>query len=65
MLKKKPLVRSHSSATIGLMFLIPGLLWGITSLINGTFAGAAMGFCTFAVLFGAFMLLAAPSLERH
>jgi|GEM_PF-4153301 hypothetical protein len=45
-----------ANRTIGLLFLVPGLAWGIPSLIAGTFTGAAMGFCTFAVLFGAFLL---------
>lgn len=57
MLKQKRPKSSRSSHIMGLMFLIPGLIWGMASLIAGMFDGAAMGFCTFAVLFGAFTLL--------
>ncbi len=45
-----------STRVIGAIFLIPGLILGIPSLLNGSFVGGIMGFCTFAILFGLVML---------
>ena len=42
---------------LGLLFLIPGLVVGVPSLIFGAFHGAVQGFCVVAVLFGGLMLL--------
>jgi hypothetical protein len=63
MMKERQETRYRSSRVVGLMFLIPGLIWGAVALSTGTFAGAAMGFCTFAVLFGALMLLISRSAD--
>ena len=54
MFKNRP--RYLSPRALGLFFLIPGLLGGVFSLLSGTFAGAALGFCGFAVLFGLIMV---------
>lgn len=45
-----------SPRVIGMIFLIFGLVLGVPSLVNGSFAGGMMGFSTFAVLFGLVML---------
>ena len=48
--------RRISLRTLGFLFLIPGLLWGVPALIMDNFTGFTMGFCLFAVLFGSLML---------
>jgi hypothetical protein len=63
MMKRQRQTSYRSSRMVGLTFLIPGAVWGAATLFTGTFAGAAMGFCTFAVLFGALMLLSYQSAD--
>lgn len=46
-----------SPRVLGVIFLVPSLILGVPSLLNGTFSGGMMGFCTFAVPFGLVMLL--------
>lgn len=53
MLKNRRRLTPH---TLGLIFLIPGLIWGVFSLITGTFSGAAMGFCMVAVIGGLLLM---------
>lgn len=42
---------------LGLIFLIPGLLVSVPALLTGNFQGAAMGFGSFASVFGGLMCL--------
>jgi hypothetical protein len=62
MFKDRP--RILSPRTLGLFFLIPGLLWGIPASLTGAFVGATMGFCVFAVTFGLILVFIPYPLRR-